>query len=81
MLLASELMKETQSYLERGRRLQGLTDAQLASKWVIDFKAWRASRSVEAPMLAALVFLTVAVVVAVCAVAIWIDGREAERVR
>jgi hypothetical protein len=38
---------ETQSYLERGRRLQGLTDAQLASKWVIDFKAWRASRSDE----------------------------------
>jgi hypothetical protein len=35
----------------------------------------------EAPMLAALVFLTVAVVVAVCAVAIWIDRREAERLQ
>jgi hypothetical protein len=45
--LASELMKETQSYLERGRRLQGLTDTQLASRWVVDFRAWRASRSVE----------------------------------
>jgi hypothetical protein len=45
--LASELMKETQSYLERGRRLQGLTDTQLASRWVVDFKAWRASRSVK----------------------------------
>jgi hypothetical protein len=42
--LASELMKETQSYLERGRRLQGLTEAQLASKWVVDFKAWQVSR-------------------------------------
>jgi hypothetical protein len=36
---------------------------------------------VEALMLAALVFLTVAVVVAVCAVAIWIDGREAARMQ
>ena len=43
--LASELMKETQSYLERGRRLQGLTDAQLASKWVVDFQTWRGSRA------------------------------------
>jgi hypothetical protein len=43
--LASELMKETQSYLQRGRQFQGLTDAQLASKWVVDFRAWRASRS------------------------------------
>jgi hypothetical protein len=41
----SELLKETQSYLERGRRLQGLTDAQLASKWVVDLKAWRTSRA------------------------------------
>ena len=43
--LASELARETQSYLERGRRLQGLTDAQLASKWVADFRSWRASRA------------------------------------
>jgi hypothetical protein len=33
----------------------------------------------EAALLAAFVILTVAVVVAVCAVAIWIDAREAER--
>jgi hypothetical protein len=43
--LASTFSKETQSYLERGRRLQGLTDAQLASKWIVDFKAWRTSRA------------------------------------
>ena len=43
--LASELARETQSYLERGRRLQGLTKAQLASKWVADFRSWRASRA------------------------------------
>jgi hypothetical protein len=43
--LANELARETQSYLERGRRLQGLTDAQLASKWVADFRSWRASRA------------------------------------
>jgi hypothetical protein len=43
--LASEFSKETQSYLERGRRLQGLTDVQLASKWVVDFNAWRTSRA------------------------------------
>jgi hypothetical protein len=44
-VLASELSRETQSYLERGRRLQGLTDVQLASKWIVDFKAWRTSRA------------------------------------
>jgi hypothetical protein len=43
--LASELARETQSYLERGRRLQGLTEDQLASKWVANFRSWRASRS------------------------------------
>ena len=43
--LANELARETQSYLERGRRLQGLTDAQLASKWVADFRSWQASRA------------------------------------
>jgi hypothetical protein len=43
--LADELATETQSYLERGRRLQGLTEEQLASKWVADFRSWRASRA------------------------------------
>jgi hypothetical protein len=43
--LAGEFSKETQSYLERGRRLQGLTDVQLTSKWLVDFKAWRTSRA------------------------------------
>jgi hypothetical protein len=43
--LANELARETQSYLERGRRLQGLTKEQLASKWVADFRSWRASRA------------------------------------
>jgi hypothetical protein len=42
---ADFLARETKSYLERGRRLQGLTDAQLASKWVADFQSWRASRA------------------------------------
>jgi hypothetical protein len=43
--LVNELARETQSYLERGRRLQGLTKEQLASKWVADFRSWRASRA------------------------------------
>ena len=43
--LVNALARETQSYLKRGRRLQGLTDAQLASKWVADFRSWRASRA------------------------------------
>ena len=43
--LRSEFSKETQSYLERGRRLQGLTNAQLASRWLVDLKAWRTSRA------------------------------------
>jgi hypothetical protein len=42
---ADFLARRTQSYLERGRRLQGLTDAHLASKWVSDFRSWRASRA------------------------------------
>ena len=33
----------------------------------------------EAPMLAAIVVLTVAIVVAVCAVAIWVDAGEKTR--
>jgi hypothetical protein len=44
-ILAGELTKETQSYLQRGRQFQGLTDAQLTSKWIVDFRTWRASRS------------------------------------
>ena len=43
--LANELARETQSFLERGRGLQGLTKEQLASKWVADFRSWRASRA------------------------------------
>ena len=44
-IATEELADQTRSYLERGRRLQGLTDTQLLSKWVADFRAWRASRS------------------------------------
>ena len=38
-------MDGTKGYLERGRRLQGLTDEQLATRWIADFRAWLGSRS------------------------------------
>ena len=40
-MLASDLMDQTQRYLECGRKFENLPLDQLKDKWVMAFKAWR----------------------------------------